>query len=141
MKIIAKILVLVFLASGIFASTSCRRYDDGPTISFNSPTKRLVRKWKSSKVTRTTNGTAADKTSDYNYTYDFQESGVAIKYDNLVKAEYKGTWVFEENDVILNLKGGGNDIKYTILRLKTSELWLTYVDGQDTWKIEMLESK
>lgn len=130
--IIGIIAVLIF--------TECKKYQDGPLISFRSRKSRVEGKWKYDKILL--NG--VDKTSEYlNAQVEFASDGTYtnIKYMPGVAGplENKGVWVLANNDLSVDMTftgafGGTTIQRWNILKLKNSELWLEYM-GYDS-KIE-----
>lgn len=128
MKSIHKITMLLFLG-GTIALSSCKKYEDGPMVSFRSKEQRMANTWKVEKATENGN----DVTSDYDQ-YDLQlfsdgDAKLAAVYtlgDFTFEYETDGTWDFSDDkeELELNMENDQADKTYQILRLKEEELWL-----------------
>jgi len=113
---------------------SCKKYEDGPTLSLKSKKSRLVGKWKNIPA----NG------SVYLIEEEFKEDGgyteiMTIDSSNIIYWEKKGTWSFNDKKenistsytfTILGVthpdrKKGGHKIQ----RLTSEELWYFVASG------------
>jgi hypothetical protein len=127
--------ILLFLII-IFIITGCKKYDDGPTISFRSKKARVVGKWVTEKW-------IVDKYEltyilDYDRTAEFTKDGIYRFHESdpltLEETNLEGTWDFrsEKEQLILGLPTGRdnsmNYVLWDIIRLKNKELWLEMVD-------------
>ncbi len=114
------ILVLTF-------STSCKKYEEGPYISFRSKPERVSNSWKAASVTD--NG--KDVTSDYSgLRVTFTKSGgLTWTTGGSIPFARSGTWQFvnDKDDLQTIIDNGlfGKEIRtFRILKLKEDELWL-----------------
>lgn len=121
--------VLVAMGILIISITACKKYPDGPLISFRSKTERVANNWRVGQALD--NG--SDVTSSYNkYELSLTKGGSAsltAMYTFLgTKYEYttNGTWTFVSSNEKLSMDFENNDADavYKILRLKEDEMWL-----------------
>lgn len=124
----------------VFVFSGCGKYEDGPTISFRTSDKRIIKLWKFTH--RTLNGT--DITSDYlNDTVYFRNYGLYTYY-SISNGDASGLWSYINHKRGINILSSGsiaydsggysvekyysNNITFTIKKLKNNELWL---DGDE----------
>ena len=127
-KIILPLIILFAIAGG------CRKYEDGPTISFRSKTNRLFGYWTMEKwIQNHAESTGQLKfkhqfgfAKDGTYYYSFTDtiSGTTINFT--------GTWEFrhQKEQLVLGLEDPLNGMEYQvwdIRRLTSRELWLETV--------------
>lgn len=124
-----KLLFLLLICSTIF---SCKKYEDGPSISLRTKKAHIANNWKVDKFL--VNG--VDKTTDYRLLVtreslelfrsgQFQYSEIsnwswAVPY-------YTGKWDLEDKKETLSFTSDNTNVDYRefkILKLKNDELWL-----------------
>lgn len=133
MKKISSILLVVMAAAMIMPS--CKKYEDGPTLSLRSKKARLVNEWKVDRVYEN----AIDITTAYiqympDYTLNIKENGEIVNSYNDQNGQvntWSATWAFNSDKSAIIITTGGVAVTYDITRLKNDELWLkkTYTDG------------
>ncbi|NSW45250.1 MAG: hypothetical protein HPY79_05505 [Bacteroidales bacterium] len=123
---------------------SCKKYPEGPTISFISKTERLSNTWRVKQYFE--NG--IDKTNDFNNV--FQNYVLTIKKDYTYTLTYKafgiinysenGSWAFNSNKtgVIFNNNANNNTTNWSILKLMEKELWGKYIDSNKTIEVHLI---
>lgn len=122
---------ILFIILIIGASlTSCKKYEDGPAFSLRSKTARVANTWKVESYT--INGT--DYTSTFkniNYTETYDKDG-NFSY-NSSAGNGSGKWEFQSDNEQIKRSGisGQSTESLFILRLKESEFWYYYLDGND----------
>jgi len=97
---VKKITILIVLI--LLTITGCKKYPEGPSISFKSAEKRLVNAWKFQNIARDGN----DITSNYANNYiEFNSSGTTRFYTP--DATYSGTWTLNDKNknISITLKG------------------------------------
>lgn len=129
------------LTIGLVA-TSCKKYDDGPTVSLTSRTERVANTWiigyaeeDGQNVSSEFNqyelflNSSGDATLDANYTV----------FGTTYQDQTTGTWVFtnEEANLKLDFQDDSQDGEYRILRLTNDELWLK--DISQNLELHLLE--
>jgi len=129
----------IFLFAIIFL-LSCKKYEDGPGLSFRSKTERLSNHWKfEKKLVNEEEVSLSDEEQKTILTFD--EGGIFIKkipngpYFN----SYNGTWEFiekkEKVKTYLDYSYFGNSVveerNWEILKLKEKQLWLVYTNAND----------
>jgi hypothetical protein len=135
------ITIIGIIAMLIF--TECKKYQEGPLISFRSKKSRIEGKWKFDKVL--SNG--VDKTVDFvnaeiEFATDGSYSNTRLVPGNATPLESKGTWVLANNDLSVDLTysgvfGGTTVQRWNILKLKKGDLWLEYIgyDSKIEWQL------
>lgn len=128
---------LVSIAAFIFFVLmfwSCKKYEDGPFISFQSKSKRLINEWKLIEVRTTPDIVPQEISFTENDTQSFffhfkdDQTMISIFYNlDTITDMTDGTWELSEykNLIIMNFSNGGHS-SLKIRRLTESELW---VDG------------
>jgi len=153
MKKINQLTVLVFALTLVVASIpACKKYEDGPGLSFRSKTKRLVNNWKLDKYLW--NG--SDKTSSLlitNYTEEYTEDGTysrSYNDDDGDPFSDTGNWEFDDEKDNILIKGVSSieltdenstvtNTKVTILKLKKKELWYHFENGGDDHEFHLVQ--
>lgn len=128
------------LCTVVLSLTSCKKYQEGPSISLRSKAERVSNTWKMEKVTM--NGT--DITSMYtsiNYLETYDKEGV-YSYTSTADSG-SGQWTFEANNEQIRRKGvsGQPTLDLTILKLKEKSFWYTVVDGGDTYEFHLIPNE
>lgn len=121
--------LLMFIAGCTALMTSCKKYDDGPTISLRSRSERVANNWRVDGATDNGN----DVTNSFQrYEVSFTKGGDAtlVAHYSFIGIDYdystSGTWSFESSDekIRVDYQNDAADATYLILRLKEKELWL-----------------
>ena len=128
--------VLVLVAFG-FSMNSCKKYEDGPTLSLRSKSARLVNTWVIEKAMNAGIDVTSMYPTDYQLsimkdnTYEIATNGLKIS----------GTWEFTEDKEGLKLTQSttGTEFVYTILMLKNKELTLSQTLQSETFTIYFVE--
>jgi hypothetical protein len=136
-----KKLFLAFITLAVFAFVfvSCKKYEEGPTISLASKKSRVANTWTIEKmivngndVTSTSQtyiaGFSVELTKDYTYTR------TADGYTET------GTWDFDsekENIITTPSSVLGIVVTSKILKLKNKELWIKYTIGSTTTELHL----
>lgn len=118
------------------AFLSCKKYDDGPALSLKSKKARVANTWIIQQAYRD----GEDVTEDYDeYTLRLDPDGNAelaalYSFGNFsFEFETDGTWSFANNneELVLNFEDDAADAQYQILKLKSDEMWLRELGGED----------
>lgn len=125
--IIKKILPIILI---IGALAGCKKYEEGPSLSFRSRAARVANTWKVDSYT--ING--ADNTSvltNINYLETYDKDGNYSYSSSLGTGS--GRWEFQSDDQEIKRSGVSSQSTETlvILRLKEKEFWYYYLDGND----------
>jgi hypothetical protein len=129
MRTTVKLMALMMLV--VILLPSCKKYEEGPTISFRSKTARIVNIWKVEKVYIN----AIDVTSNYalahkDFALEFKDDGALVQTytdANSNPIAVAGTWALGSKNETLDLTYLGITLSHTILKLKNDELWLKIV--------------
>ncbi|MCX7861815.1 MAG: hypothetical protein N2449_02335 [Bacteroidales bacterium] len=121
---------------------SCKKYEEGPFISFRSKEERLANTWKVAKYFE--NG--VDKTNDFNNV--FNGYAMTINKDNSYSLSYKlfslmpysesGTWFFNTDKTSVTFKKNNSSSTWKILKLYEEELWGEFVDSNKIIQIHLI---
>lgn len=126
-----KVIFVISLLLGISAFLSCRKYEEGPLVSFRTKTSRVVNNWtvKSVYVNAEYDGSHSQTGKLFSFT---KEGRFTINNDST------GSWRFIDDYAVIYLKYDDKiTIKeYTISKLKEKEMWMYYYDSTDH-KIEL----
>ena len=134
-----KITVLLILLSTITITSieSCKKYPDGPVLTFESRTARVANTWKVDNYkindvdyTSLVSGYTETYSTDGNYSFSW---GVLVG---------TGSWAFQNNDAEIRITGVDNMSSETlyILKLEEKEFWYYYMDGNDKKEFHMIEN-
>ncbi len=125
---------IIVIASSL---TSCKKYPDGPSISFRSRIERVANTWKMEQVMLNGSDVTSTFTNiNYTETYDKSEN---YSYSSTVGSG-SGKWSFENNDMQIKRQGvsGQSTLDLTILRLKENSFWYKYTDGNDSYEFHLV---
>lgn len=133
--------IVLVVALG-FSMNSCKKYEDGPLLSFRSKQERVVNSWKLEKYLNND----VDKTAELtvsNYKEFYNSDGSCKRTFNDSSGDFvdqSGTWAFNSDKTQINISGIGSvelspslgtvsasSIK--ILRLKEKEFWYSFENG------------
>ncbi len=134
-----KLLFVVAIIASL-AFSSCKKYEEGPSLTLLSRTSRITGEWKITKEAE--NGSAQtfdanarikiDKGGAYTYTYTSSYLGQAVSMT--------GTWKFTSDDEKIQFSytsgGSTSSDEWTIMRLSNSELFLEQQDGDNLYRTE-----
>ena len=108
---------------------SCKKYPDGPTFSFRSPSQRIIGAWKL-KAYMVNGNDSINKFSNYTAIpgMDLKDPGINDTSGYLIRGGVDSN-LFVSNIGLYELKNKKTElvltiITYKILRLKQDELWL-----------------
>lgn len=137
MKITKKISIILTLVALCIMPVvqSCKKYPDGPLISFSSRTARVANTWRVD--TYLLNGT--DYTSvmaGYLETYS-KDGNYSYTWGNHAGT---GVWAFQNSDEEIRLTGISHQESRSliILRLENKSFWYYYMDGNDRKEFHMI---
>ncbi|MEI6766515.1 MAG: hypothetical protein WCM76_12845 [Bacteroidota bacterium] len=126
MKTTVKLVALMMFV--VILLPSCKKYEEGPTISLRSKKARVVNIWKVDKVYIN----AVDVTANYalahkDFALEFKDDGTLVQTytdANSLPQSVTGTWALGSKNETLDLTYLGITLSHTILKLKNDELWL-----------------
>jgi len=137
-------IILLIIAIGII-TTGCRKYPDGPDLSFRSKKQRLFGYWNMEKWIQ--NNVEDSAQLAYQRKFGFAKDGTY--YFSLTDPtigtviNFNGTWEFRDRkeQLVLGLDDPLNGMQYEvwdILRLTSKELWLENVSSGNIveWKLK-----
>lgn len=135
MKITIPITITLAMA---LAFASCKKYPQGPGISFRSKKERISNKWSIYKVYEG----GSDKTADYknvfyNWISEIKTDGnyvITYRPGNIFDYKETGKWKFTENNskIFLDKDDSNEDGSWTILKLEEKEVWVkTIYDNKE----------
>jgi hypothetical protein len=123
-------LLTIVLFSTLF---SCKKYDEGPALSFHSKKARLANKWKYNKIYVNKEEKEIDS-DEQQFRLEFDKEGLAIKTVSNASgpASFVGSYDLIDHKEKLKTAfyytyfgNPVNDInEYDIIKLKNKELWL-----------------
>lgn len=120
----------------IIGIQGCKKYSDGPLLSFHSRTERVANTWvvdnykiNGNDFTSLVTGYSETYTKDGNYYYSFGS------------VTGTGLWKFQNNDAEIRITGIDNQSSETffIQKLEEKQLWYYYMDGNDTKEFHMIQ--
>lgn len=130
------LVIAVIISLMISGFQSCKKYEDGPLISFISRTERVSNTWKvdnykvnGTDYTSLVTGFKETFTSDGKYFYDWgMISGT-------------GTWAFQNKDEEIKITGTNNqkDRVLFITKLEEESFWYFYTDDDDKNEFHMVQ--
>src|ERR1051326_7324165 len=122
--------MLGILVSGsvMILTESCRKYPDGPMISFRSRTERVANTWKVDNY-KVNGSDYTSLMSGYTETYS-KDGNYSFAWGNLSGT---GKWTFQNSDAEIKINGINNVPSQTlvIMKLEEKQFWYYYMDGND----------
>ena len=135
-----RLFALFCIITSVLLLTECKKYPEGPSISFRSKKERIANTWKLSKYYEN----SVDLTSNFNTVYT-KFSFVTTKNGDytitrelysLVNTTESGTWTLSSNKKTFNLFPTSitigavpNASSWQILKLYENEMWLRNIDS------------
>ena len=131
-------LVLAMLMIVSTTIISCKKYPDGPSLSFRSRTARVSNTWKVDQYLFNGSDQTSTMTS-INYSETYDKSGNYSYSSSLGGGS--GKWVFQNNDEQIKRSGVSSQSSQDliILRLKQREFWYYYMDGNDKHEFHLVQ--
>lgn len=139
-----KIIYYSFVIILVFFSTSCSKYDEGPTLSFKSPEKRITGKWLLDKYYVNDNLVNLNELGieKWEKTFNADSSGMqTIKLIGFEPVNEDFEWQFDDKKLNFRERFKTSDNQWTdftkykkILRLSSSDLWYIEMQGDDEIK-------
>ncbi|MCX6352058.1 MAG: hypothetical protein NTX03_09375 [Bacteroidetes bacterium] len=116
-------LILIFLVA--FTLNSCKKYEEGPTISFRTKTDRLVGEWVWAKIIEDSKEKTLSQ-DDLDNVWEFKKDNSSV-ITNPGKSTERYHWEFSDDakSVFITFENSSLAIKMSILRLTNSEFWYT----------------
>lgn len=133
-----KVSIFIIMVSGLLIPTiqSCKKYPDGPAISFRSRAERVANTWKVDNYKINGN----DYTSLVaNYTETYTKDGnFSYTWAGLSGT---GKWAFQNNDNEIRIIGINNQSSETlyIQKLEEKQFWYYYMDGNDKKEFHLIQ--
>ncbi|MBS1636608.1 MAG: hypothetical protein JST26_11885 [Bacteroidetes bacterium] len=132
-----KLILFLSIALVFTTFTQCKKYPDGPAISFRGKAERVANTWKVTKYMEDN----VDKTSDFNNVYTSYiltttKSGdytISYKFMGTLAYNEAGSWKFDSSkkNLILTQSSPNNGTVTTwqILKLYEKEMWVRDIDN------------
>lgn len=142
---IRKTSMLCLIIAALFISTfetGCKRYENGPVISFKSRSARVENTWQANLFSRND----LDETHLYEYIHmTFTETQLTwtVKLKDVNEIVMTASWELASLDRQIKLSNitpeiTGRDLLYfDISKLKDDELWLEYIMDNDQFQIRL----
>ena len=123
----------------VSSAPSCSKYEDGPKLSFRSPTSRLAREWAVKDAEQSGFPDDFDMTFDFDKDGDlkFNVSGTYTYYGTPFPVNYtmKGDWEWQDKKEMLDITFENQSNEFKVLRLTPDEMVWEDEDGGE-WKLE-----
>jgi hypothetical protein len=119
--------------------SSCKKYEEGPGLSFRSKKGRVAGEWKLEKQIE--NGQDVPLSpDDKDDTWVFKKDG-AYEVQDPGNSTESGTWTFDskKENIIISEKTSGISITFKILRLTNKEFWFEYTFGSDKSEVHLMQ--
>jgi hypothetical protein len=122
--------ILMLIASATIFS-GCKKYEEGPGLSFRSKKARLVNTWEIEQYIENGVDKTAEQKADEDWEMEIQDDGDVIiivtdkqNPSNVDKEE--GKWSLKNDDEQLEMVFPSGIQTFDITRLKSDELWFIY---------------
>ncbi len=136
--------VLMGLVMVLGLSQGCRKYNDGPAVSFRSRTERVSNEWRVDRYIRNgSDETQSFKNGSNNYQETYTKNGAySYSYTDFLDINHSnsGQWQFQnnENEIIRFGMSGKDSEILTILRLTEDEFWYWVMESGDKVEYRMV---
>lgn len=112
--------------------SSCKKYEDGPTLSLRTKMSRITGEWEVVRI-----GNQSFPYGGYSLEMEFDKSGdITYTYSyGTYSYSYSGDWEFSNDKEEIELTFDNNIQELEILRLTNDELWLEDPQNQE-WRLE-----
>ena len=124
-----KLRAIILTTISVALLSACKKYEDGPLISFASKQSRISNDWRVEKAID--NGTEVTGSFDkYEITLRKNETASLTAHYTFLGVAYEfntqGTWSLEDHKEMIKVdyENDEADANYYILRLKEKELWV-----------------
>lgn len=137
MKTKNKFSILIILAAGMMMTTveSCKKYPEGPVLSFHSRAERVANTWKVDNY-KVNGNDYTSLVTDYRETYS-KDGAYSFSWGSMAGT---GSWAFQNNDAEVRITGVSNQSSETlvIMKLEEKQFWYYYMDGNDKKEFHMI---
>jgi len=137
MKNFKNALLIVMIASLLMpVMEGCKKYEEGPMISFKSKKARISGIWKITD--RKVAGTSVPQTYYSDLTVEFTQDGFYQEKSAADGIQFEGQWQLNGNKTKIGIRyDGETEYEYfKIVKLKGKEFWLKGEDGDDELEIQ-----
>jgi hypothetical protein len=134
-KVVAMLALIAVIAMP--AIQGCKKYADGPMLSFHSKAERVANTWKvdnykinGSDYTSLVVGYVETFSKDGNYSYSWGST------------HGTGVWAFQNKNAEIRITGIDHQSSETlfILKLEEKQFWYYYMDGNDRMEFHMVQN-
>ena len=128
-------LLILFTALLTMSFEGCKKYPEGPLISFRTRTARVAQSWKIDNAKKNGSDYTSFVTS---YTETYTKGGDYSYVWGILGGT--GKWAFQNSDKEIALTGVSNQSSHTlvILKLEEKSFWYYYIDGSDKYEFHMI---
>lgn len=131
-------LLTAFLFAALLLSIvpACKKYPEGPAISFRSRAERVANTWKVDNY-KVNGSDYTSLVSGYRETFS-KDGAYSFSWGGVSGT---GKWAFQTDDKEIKLNGVSNQSSYTlvILKLEEKQFWYYYMDGNDKKEFHMVQ--
>lgn len=142
--IIIKSLALCIIMTASSMLTSCKKYEEGPALSFRSKKERVAGTWEVTTVIQNGMEIPAGPVS---MTWEFNKNGTYIRKSTNLETgtiyQESGTWEFKDKksciEISVQVSGSPNFYfeRWDIVKLMEKELWIEYYQANEKYEIHL----
>lgn len=147
MRKLAVIFSLSLLCT-LLAGSGCKKYEDGPYLSFKSRTDRVSNTWKVEKVLKNDEEITVAFNQDLpDLRITFSTNGSLTRNVKVNGTPYTvtGQWAFQSDDeeihITIDTQFYTEDSVWVILKLMEDELWVNYSINKDVYEVHFTPAK
>lgn len=124
----------------LVAFSACKKYEEGPTVSFRSKKARVIGEW---KVTELSENNQSILDADNRTEYDFKDDSYIYRsIGGVITVSYVGDWEFSErnDDIVLSYTDGSLTYSqsWEIIRLAHDEMILEQTEDGTVKRMVMV---
>jgi hypothetical protein len=146
MRKFAVIFSLLFYT--LLAGSACKKYEDGPYLSFKSREERISNTWKVDKVLINDEEITSSTNLEFkNLKWTFSTNGNVTRSIDVNGQPFTvtGQWALQSNDeeirIVINSQLYSEDSVWVILKLMEDEFWVLFVVNSDTYEAHLAPAK
>jgi hypothetical protein len=123
---------LIIVAASFMMVSACKKYPDGPTVSFLPKKERIEGKWVANKVVYN----STDSTSVYkSHVWEFTRNYSVISQQGSVKRNGVWSTTTSDKDFVIDYDDGGREL-YQIRKLTRKEFWIRNKQTQADFQLK-----
>jgi hypothetical protein len=142
------VIVSLSLLCTLLAGSGCKKYEDGPYLSFKSREERISNTWKVGKVLKNEEEITPLVNTDLpNLKWTFSTNGEATRSVDVngTTVTVAGQWALQSDDeeirIVIDSQLYSEDTVWVIIKLMEDEFWVRYAINKDSYEVHFTPVK